>query len=568
GVTYPLVDNIFDSKHIISNTQKKVFAKILTDAISGINVSPKVTNIPFLRELYRCCLELKYILNNQSNNNSLSYIKIFHLAQVGDNGDNQEKLNSAGNVDFLFTRIILKSSFARIATASLAGYPINDEFIHKSILMGINNQLSNDFEGFIQDVANDAATPYTLFLQKKIEINPLIFTFDYYIFSSNFQLDKKVYIQACLLRFVETIREFVKNYGFSKYQKFIDDLTDNNILYTNRNLFYQLGEISKYSIHLHQETWISEYLDSCAEKYVLQYKDNNYSFDIWKFNAEARPWIEKVIVNENEQLDELEKYALSGFCHRNRPLLCLLMGKIYGLDFEHLTGLVRAIEYFHSASLILDDLPTQDNASLRRGKLAFHKKYSQAEAQITAVSLIAKGYDELENILTDDTSKIKIIQYASKICSNNGLCLGQIKDLKCRDSQEVSLDDLKEIAYLKTGLAIEFCLVSVSILAKDSAENIEKLKLFSKYIGIAYQIKDDLKDSLSISETGKDQFLDRTNKKSSSFLYLLEPVKAKELLDDYKNFAIDTLLKIDLDLSTLQEFIELFFAFTDIEVID
>ncbi|MGD1702583.1 polyprenyl synthetase family protein [Dapis sp. BLCC M229] len=70
------------------------------------------------------------------------------------------------------------------------------------------------------------------------------------------------------------------------------------------------------------------------------------------------------------------------------------MGKIYGLDFEHLTVLVRAIEYFHSASLILDDLPTQDNASLRRGKLAFHKKYSQAEAQITVFSLIAKGYDE------------------------------------------------------------------------------------------------------------------------------------------------------------------------------
>ncbi|MGD1702584.1 hypothetical protein [Dapis sp. BLCC M229] len=67
--------------------------------------------------------------------------------------------------------------------------------------------------------------------------------------------------------------------------------------------------------------------------------------------------------------------------------------------------------------------------------------------------------DELGNILTDDSSKIKIIQYASKICSNNGLCLRQIKYLKCRDSQEVSLDYIKEIAYLKTGLAIEFGLV-------------------------------------------------------------------------------------------------------------
>ncbi|MGD1702585.1 hypothetical protein [Dapis sp. BLCC M229] len=101
-------------------------------------------------------------------------------------------------------------------------------------------------------------------------------------------------------------------------------------------------------------------------------------------------------------------------------------------------------------------------------------------------------------------------------------------------------------------------------MGKDSAENIEKLKLFSKYIGIAYQIKDHLKDSLNVSETGKDQFLDQTNKKSSSFLYLLESVEAKKLLDCYKSLAIDTLLKIDLDFSTLQEFIELFFAFTDI----
>ena len=81
---------------------------------------------------------------------------------------------------------------------------------------------------------------------------------------------------------------------------------------------------------------------------------------------------------------------------------------------------------------------------------------------------------------------------------------------------------------------------------------------------ISYQIKDDLKDSLSLLDTGKDKFLDKTNKTNSSFLYLLESVEAKKLLEHYKSLAIDTLLKIDLDLRPLEEFIELCFAFIDL----
>ena len=136
-----------------------------------------------------------------------------------------------------------------------------------------------------------------------------------------------------------------------------------------------------------------------------------------------------------------------------------------------------------------------------------------------------------------------------------------MKDLACRKSGRVNLDDLIEIAHLKTGLAIEFCLVSVSILAGDSLRNIEKLKLFAKYVGIAYQIKDDLNDSMSFSNTGKDQFIDRNNKQFS-FLYLLGYRKAKDMLVQYKDMAVDALSGVDFDTSILKEFVEFLFVFT------
>lgn len=555
GSTYPLVDNIFDSSYILSKNQKQVFANILTDAISNLGDSVTPPNLSFLRELYRCCLELKKIVPYEKHEASFNYIKIAHLAQTE---DSMIDMNSSYDSNSLFTNIIIKAAFTRISIASLAGYPVDSDFIKNSLAMGFNNQMSNDFEGVVQDFQNNIATPYTLFFKRKIALNPLILTFDYYLFFSSPQSNHEIYIKACLLRFIETVSEFVKLNGINKYEGFINRLIDNTIFEDQKYLFYRLGSLSKSNIQVHQETLPSEYLDSCAKKYILKYQHSNSLFDLWRFRSEVMPRIEKTIAKQ--QFNKFERYALSGNCQRNRPFLCLLMGRLYGLEFKNLESLLRSVEYFHTASLILDDLPAQDNATFRRGKLTLHKKYGESAAQITAISLIAKGYNELGKIIAKDSVKLEIIRYASHICSSSGLCLGQLKDLAYRKNKSVELKDLIEIAYLKTGLAIEFCLVSVSIMAGDSSKNIKKLKLFAKYIGIAYQIKDDLNDAINSSKTGKDQFIDQNNK-HLSFLYLLGETKAKKMLTLYKNTALKELSSLTINTNILKEFIEFLFYF-------
>ena len=555
GVSYPLIDNIFDSRNILSSSQKQNFANTLVDALSGLDVSHKIPNILFIKELYRCCSHLKVLIRPKENEFIFKYIKIAHLAQVM---HSEVDFNSYCITDHIYTKSALKASFIRIAAASLAGYNIDAKYIHDSVVMGLNNQLSDDFEDFTEDYFGEVATPYTLFLKGNLIINPLITTFNYYFFSATFQSDYELYIQTCALRFVETIREFVKRNGIPKYRDFIDRLTSNNALTTKRNILYKLAEASRSSIHLHQETWLLEYLDNIAKEYLFEHSAKEDGFNLLKFKSEALSWIEsKILVDE---LNEPERYALSGTCQRSRPFLCLLMAKVYELEPENLTGLIRAVEYFHTASLVLDDLPSQDNASFRRGKPTLHTKYGESIAQITAISLIAKGYFELGNIKAGDSIKLKVIQYASQICCGDGLCLGQIKDLEQRNSSTASLDKLLEVASLKTGLAIEFCLLAVSILADDSSSNRDNLTLFATYVGIAYQIRDDLNDALNSSTTGKDQFLDRKNNKSS-FLHLLRYEKSKQLLVNYKDRAVDMLTKVSLKTSPLREFIEFLFAF-------
>ncbi|GJM69171.1 hypothetical protein HMSSN036_13870 [Paenibacillus macerans] len=58
----------------------------------------------------------------------------------------------------------------------------------------------------------------------------------------------------------------------------------------------------------------------------------------------------------------------------------------FGLPDAGLTPLLRALEYMHTASLIFDDLPSQDNSSIRRGRPTLHRVHSSAIAELTGIS--------------------------------------------------------------------------------------------------------------------------------------------------------------------------------------
>ena len=146
---------------------------------------------------------------------------------------------------------------------------LDEKFILNSLIMGLNNQLSNDFEGALEDYKNEVVTPYTLYLNNAIAVNPIDITIQYILFSSGFHENSDLFIRVSLLRFVETIREFIKNYGEYQYQIFLNRVLNHSVLANQRDLLDKIGKISFYSSDVHQETFLLEYFDKAAKKYIL-----------------------------------------------------------------------------------------------------------------------------------------------------------------------------------------------------------------------------------------------------------------------------------------------------------
>lgn len=265
SVSHPLIDNILDSNKILSEKEKKIFGDFITDILNGQDVSKNIPNIQFMKELYRCCHELQKLVPFSQNQSVYNYMKITHLAQCE---DSYLKMEQKINSDELFINMLLKAAFIRISAASLTEYSIDRDFVLNSLVMGLNNQLSNDLEGTLEDYKNELATPYTLYLNNAISVNPIDITMQYMLFSSSFYENSDLFIRVSLLRFVETIREFVKNYGKNQYQIFLNKVLDHSILASQRHLLNKIGEISFYGSDVHQETFLLDYFDNAAKKYI------------------------------------------------------------------------------------------------------------------------------------------------------------------------------------------------------------------------------------------------------------------------------------------------------------
>ena len=265
SVSHPLIDNILDSNRILSEKEKKIFGDFITDILNGKDVSKNILNIQFMKELYRCCNELQKLVPFSQNQSVYNYIKITHLAQCE---DSYLKMEQKIDSDELFINIILKAAFIRISAASLTEYSIDRDFVLNSLIMGLNNQLSNDLEGTLEDYKNEVVTPYTLYLNNSIAVNPIDITMQYMLFSSRFYENSYLFIRVSLLRFVETIREFVKNYGKDQYQIFLNKVLNRSVLASQRHLLDKIGEISFYSSDVHQETFLLDYFDNAAKKYI------------------------------------------------------------------------------------------------------------------------------------------------------------------------------------------------------------------------------------------------------------------------------------------------------------
>lgn len=273
-------------------------------------------------------------------------------------------------------------------------------------------------------------------------------------------------------------------------------------------------------------------------------------------NQQLNLWLEQ-LPHQEQPLIQAMKYGLLLGGKRVRPFLVYITGQMLGCKPEDLDTPASAVECIHAYSLIHDDLPAMDDDELRRGQPTCHIKFDEATAILTGDALQTLAFTILaEGELNPnaESQRIKMVQALAQASGARGMCLGQALDLGA-ENRRVSLADLEEIHRNKTGALIN-CAVKLGALAagEKGLEVLPHLERYSKAIGLAFQVQDDILDIISDTETlGKPQGSDQElNKSTYPSLLGLEGAmeKAHTLLQE----ALQALEAIPYNTQLLEEF--------------
>ena len=237
-----------------------------------------------------------------------------------------------------------------------------------------------------------------------------------------------------------------------------------------------------------------------------------------------------------EKLAEAMEYAVMNGGKRIRPILmymiCDLFEKNNFKNYDKIKEIAVALEFIHCYSLVHDDLPAMDNDDYRRGKLTVHKKYNEAIGVLVGDVLLTEAFGIVANSKNlGDKNKIELISKLSEYAGFFGMVGGQFVDMES-ENKKVEIDTLKYIHAHKTGklltAAIELPMIALDI----EGEKREKMVEYSKLLGIAFQIKDDILDiEGNFEEIGKKSNDVQNEKTTYPSIFGLE--KSKKLLQEY-----------------------------------
>lgn len=237
-----------------------------------------------------------------------------------------------------------------------------------------------------------------------------------------------------------------------------------------------------------------------------------------------------------EKLAEAMEYAVMNGGKRIRPILmymiCDLFEKNNCKSYDKIKEIAAALEFIHCYSLVHDDLPAMDNDDYRRGKLTVHKKYNEAIGVLVGDALLTEAFGIIANSKSlGDKNKVEIISKLSEYAGFSGMVGGQFVDMES-ENKKVEIDTLKYIHAHKTGklltAAIELPMIALDI----ESEKHEKMIEYSKLLGIAFQIKDDILDiEGNFEEIGKKSN-DMENEKTT-YPSIFGLNESKRLLQEY-----------------------------------
>jgi geranylgeranyl diphosphate synthase type II len=191
---------------------------------------------------------------------------------------------------------------------------------------------------------------------------------------------------------------------------------------------------------------------------------------------------------------EAMRYSVLAPGKRIRPLLTLAVAEFLGGSGQSALQVACAIEMIHCASLILDDLPCMDNDSERRSRLSTHVKFGESLTILAAVSLLTQSQCVIaSHDALADRQRLALVQLLCETVGPHGLSLGQCIDLHGGNAL-AGFDAITEMHHLKTGVLFLAAARAGCLVAGARPEQEEKVMRFTRQIGLAFQLRDDIRD--------------------------------------------------------------------------
>jgi len=258
------------------------------------------------------------------------------------------------------------------------------------------------------------------------------------------------------------------------------------------------------------------------------------ALDRWLPDADIQPG----------HLHEAMRYAVLGNGKRIRPVLVYATGEAFGVELSALDGPACSVEMIHAYSLVHDDLPAMDNDDLRRGQPTCHRAFNEATAILAGDALQALSFHILTRdpaIRVDAERRLQMINALANASGSRGMAGGQAIDLAAV-GRELNLVELENMHIHKTGALIRAS-VELGALSGSEADSdaIERVCHYAHCVGLAFQIRDDILDIESDTQTlGKTQGADQARNKPT-YPNLLGMEGAKKAANDLYNEALDSL---------------------------
>ncbi|MEK4085448.1 polyprenyl synthetase family protein [Psychrobacillus sp. FSL K6-1415] len=560
GLTYPFIDDLLDAE-ILSDEEEKQYAYLIRSTLTT-GVVPELgdwvgNNAELIRYIHTELREaFEYIKAHQRPETRNSFFEQSYVFFNSQEVDREKDLTNAKYTnEELYIPVILKSASSRLIVRSVIGAPEDEGFDSRTFFYGIYNQLADDFADMFDDLKDGAVTPYTYYLKYHDTRPDLINPFEmYWTVISNlihqvYHSDKMTR-EVILDRAINGLKRFKERAGTEKYKEVMDLFASGS------------PKFNKLIQEMVRKADDVDFFDKLLRDHMITSlkSDRQGQEDFIETAKAIRSQLNSVldIPKTNEMADSIidaANYSLQGEGKRLRPIVTWFMGvNAYGLNSSILEPLLKSLEYMHTASLIFDDLPSQDNAALRRGRPTLHEVYTISIAELTGLFLTQKAILEQTTLdQFDSKAVLRLIQYSAQVTAD--MCRGQAMDLDSK-GQQLSLEQLNRMCFYKTGLGFEASILMPAILANTSKLEIDALKKFARHAGIAFQIKDDLLDvegdtALLGKSTGKD-----TENNSSTFVSILGVNDAKKEMWENYCIAMESLHDVPRDTAFLKHFLD------------